>query len=293
MNIAVLGNEGSWYVDRLSQAARSRGHECQRVDFCSLTAELNRCRLDIFATDNPLSSCEAVIVRTMPPGSLEQVVFRMDVLLQLEQLGCCVLNAPRAVECAVDKFLTSARLAVAGLPVPRTMVCENHEEALAAFSGLGGDVVVKPLFGAEGRGILRVSDIDLAFRTFRTLQRTNAVLYLQEYIPHAGYDIRVLILNGQVLGGIKRSNPDDFRTNVSRNGRATVHCVSDQEAHLALQSAQTIGACFAGIDLLYDPEGNCLVVEVNAVPGWRAFEQVTGMDVATKVIQHLEQRQDG
>ena len=88
----------------------------------------------------------------MPAGSLEQVVFRMDIL---HSAKVPVLNPPRAVETCVDKFLTSARLAAAGLPTPETTACQTADDALAAFAELGGDVVVKPLFGAEGRGIAR------------------------------------------------------------------------------------------------------------------------------------------
>src|SRR5207249_6795759 len=138
------------------------------------------------ATLNPLDLTEfnAVIIRTMPPGSLEQVVYRMDVLARLEGAGVVVLNSAKSVECAVDKYLTTARLEAAGLPVPATVVCENSEDALAAFERLGSDVVVKPIFGSEGRGILRVSDPDLALRTFRTLERLQAVLYLQQFVDH-------------------------------------------------------------------------------------------------------------
>lgn len=288
MNIAVLGNEGSWYVTELQRAAHQRGHSCERADFCQLSASVFRETTDIQSEGMDLHRVDAVIVRTMPPGSLEQVVFRMDVLQRLHHRGTLVMNPPKAIEAAVDKFLTTSLIASKGLPTPRTVVCETSEAALKAFDQLGGDVVVKPLFGAEGRGILRVSDPDLAFRTFRTLERTHAVLYLQEVIAHPGFDIRVLVLNGSVLGAIQRHNPDDFRTNVARKGQARVHVPTDLECRLAIEAAEAVGACFAGVDLLYDSAGTCYVIEVNAVPGWQAFQRVTGIDVARLVIQYLE-----
>ena len=232
-----------------------------------------------------LTAFDAVIIRTMPPGSLEQVVYRMDVLAQLEAAGVTVLNSPKSVECAVDKYLTTAKLEAAGLPVPETIVCENSDDALVAFEQLGRDVVVKPIFGSEGRGILRVSDPDLALRTFRTLERLQAALYLQRFVDHPGYDIRVLVLDGRVLGGMRRVSDGDFRTNVSREGRGEPHSVTDTEAEWALRAASATGARFAGIDILYDREGYGFVIEVNAVPGWRAFQRVTGIDVAKLVIE--------
>jgi ribosomal protein S6--L-glutamate ligase len=221
----------------------------------------------------------------MPPGTLEQVVYRMDVLGRVEGAGTQVINSPKSLECAVDKYLTTARLQQAGLPVPDTVVCEHEDDALHAFHDLGSDVVVKPLFGSEGRGIVRVSDPDLAHRTFRTLMRLNAVLYIQRFIEHEGFDVRVVVLNGKVLGGMRRRSPGDFRTNVSRNAIAEPHEVTPREADFALRATAATGAYIAGVDLLYDRQANCYVIEVNAVPGWQAFSKVTGIDVAATLLR--------
>lgn len=302
MRIGVLGNSDSWYVRELQRAGGELRHEVVRLEFprivasCGLwTGDDERRSPNGSLTlapsqgergpDLDLAKLDAVIIRTMPPGSLEQVVYRMDVLARLEVDGVTVLNSPKSVECAVDKYLTTAKLEAAGLPVPATVVCENSDDALAVFERLGGDVVVKPIFGSEGRGILRVSDPDLALRTFRTLERLDAVLYMQRFVEHRGFDIRVLVLDGRVLGGMRRVSDGDFRTNVSREGRGEAHVVTDLEAEWALQAAAATGARFAGIDILYDRDGQGFVIEVNAVPGWRAFEKVTGMDVARVVIE--------
>ena len=157
-----------------------------------------------------------------------------------------------------------------------------------AFVRLGSDVVVKPLFGAEGRGICRVSDPDLAFRTFRTLERTGAVLYLQKFIRHPGCDVRVLILDGEILGAMKRFSTDDFRTNVSRSAKTATHQLTSDEAKTALAAAEVIGAKIAGVDLLYDDAGRCFVIEVNAVPGWRAFSKTNNIDVAGCLMDSLQ-----
>jgi ribosomal protein S6--L-glutamate ligase len=255
------------YVDREQQT--TSGNEDHRLD---------------------LTKLDALIVRTMPPGSLEQVVFRMDLLARLEAAGVRVVNAPRAIECAVDKYLATAKLAAADLPVPPTIVCQETEGAMEAFATLGGDVVVKPLFGAEGRGIVRVSDPDLAFRTFRTLERIQAVLYLQQFVEHEGFDVRVMVLDGRIVGGMKRRSPGDFRTNVARSAVGETHDLTALEADLALRAACATGATFAGVDLLYDRAGECYVLEVNAVPGWRAFGRVTGIDVADRLMTWLAHR---
>ena len=298
MNIGILASEGSWYYRDLERAALARGHACQRLEFERLVASVGKDDFGLrifdfrledegpdFASSLNRKSLDLVLVRTMPPGSLEQVVYRMDVLGRLVAAGTKIINSPKSLECAVDKYLTTAKLHEAGLPVPETIVCEHEDDALAAFEQLGGDVVVKPLFGAEGRGIVRVSDPDLAHRTFRTLMRLNAVLYLQRFIDHEGFDVRVLVLDGKPLGAIRRRSPNDFRTNVSRNAVAEPHEATPREIDFALRAASVTGAFIAGVDLLYDRAGNCYVIEVNAVPGWQAFAKVTGIDVAARLVE--------
>jgi ribosomal protein S6--L-glutamate ligase len=289
MRIAVLGSPDSWYLGDLRRAATA-DEEIVSVPFDRLTARLAcgfaRGTEVIASAENELSSCDAVLVRTMAPGSLEQVVFRMDVLARLEAAGVVVVNPPKAVEAAVDKFLTSAKLQAAGLATPRTVVCQSSDDAMVAFAELGGDVVVKPLFGSEGRGITRLQDEALALRAFRMLEQLGAVLYLQEFIDHPGHDLRLLVIGRKVLG-MKRSSADDWRTNCSRGATADPLEVTAELAELALRAAGAVGASVAGVDLLPDRDGKLWAIEVNAVPGWKALSKATGADVARRVLDHV------
>ncbi|MBI2806230.1 MAG: RimK family alpha-L-glutamate ligase [Planctomycetes bacterium] len=278
MNIALLSSGAGWHVRDLMRAAAALGHRAEAVDFRRVWASLPKLSL---------SGYDAVIVRTMPPGSLEQVVFRMDVLHQLEASGKRVLNSARALEVCIDKYLACARLDAAGLPTPATIVCQDAETALAAFEQLGGDVVVKPLFGSEGRGMVRISDPEIAWRTFRTLERTQAVLYLQQFIHHPGWDLRVFVIGGRVLTAMRRHARDGWRTNVAQGGRTELVAVTLEEERLALAAASAVGVQVAGIDLLPRPDGGYYVLEVNAVPGWRALAPTSGLDVAMEIVRFL------
>ena len=238
-----------------------------------------------------LDGVNGVIVRMMPPGSLEQVVFRMDALHRLTAVGVPVWNPPRAVEAAVDKYLTLSLLDRRGLPIPATWAGQTADQALAAFDALGGDVVVKPLFGSEGRGIVRISDRELAWRCFHMLERTASVLYLQRWIRHPGHDLRLFVLRGRVLGAMRRSaEGSEWRTNVAIGGKAEAWRADPEAERLALAAADALGAEFAGVDLIEDLDGGRLVVlEVNAVPGWRALARVTGVDVAAALLDALRE----
>jgi RimK family alpha-L-glutamate ligase len=280
MKIALLAGGDGWHVRDLARAAADLGHTADLLDFRTLRAGVG------FASDS-FAGFDVILVRTMPAGSLEQVVFRMDLLHRAQALGMRVLNPPAALEACVDKYLATAKLAAAGLPVPPTVVCQDAESALQAFRDLGGDVVVKPLFGAEGRGLIRVTDPELAWRTFRALERSQAVLYLQRFVRHPGWDLRVFVLGGRVLAAMRRYARDGWRTNVGLGGRAEAVTVGDQEAQLALRAAAAVGVEVAGVDLLPGPAGENYVLEVNAVPGWRALAPTCNVDVAAAVISYL------
>jgi ribosomal protein S6--L-glutamate ligase len=210
----------------------------------------------------------------------------MDALARLEAAGTLVINPPKAIEAAVDKYLTSARLAEAGFATPRTIVCQTADAAMTAFVELGGDVVLKPLFGAEGRGITRLNDEALALRAFSLLEQLGAVLYLQEFIAHEGADLRLLVVGQRVLG-MRRRNPLDWRTNVSRGATPEPLEVTPDLVELAHRAAYAVGAPIAGVDLLPGRDGLLYAIEVNAVPGWRALARVNGIDVARLVLDYV------
>ncbi len=246
MRMAVLGTSDSWYFRDLARAAEEVGRQLVAVPFESLNSSLDPLKrrdhgnLDVRTGELDLTEFDAVIVRTMPPGSLEQVVFRMNALARLELQGVAVVNSPRSLEAAVDKYLTTALLDQAGLVTPRTYVCQSATDAIRAFSFLGGDVVLKPIFGSEGRGIARLQDEALAERAFRMVEQLGGVLYVQEFIAHEGFDIRLFVVGRRVLG-ISRRNPLDWRTNCSRGATAEPVEVTPDLADVAQRAVAAVG----------------------------------------------------
>lgn len=288
--VALVSGEG-WHVQDLRRAADRVGVRLVPLPFPQLVGNVGMPGPGVAGAGESLDDADGVLIRMMPPGSLEQVIYRMDSLHRLEGAGVAVLNAPRAVEVSVDKYRSLALLAGAGLPVPPTAACESCRDALDAYDTLAGDVVVKPLFGSEGRGLVRVSDRELARRAFSTLERLDAVIYLQKVVTHPGHDYRVLVLGRRVVGAIRRHAPGgDWRTNVAVGGRAE-SCRPDRSLErLAVAAAGAVGADLAGVDLMDDlNRGGPVVLEVNAVPGWRALAGVTGVDVAAEVLNHLRE----
>jgi RimK family alpha-L-glutamate ligase len=228
-----------------------------------------------------LEGCDAVIVRGIPRGSLEQVIFRVDALHALAERGVACVNGPRAIERTIDKFLASALLARAGVPTPRTIACERADDALEAFEELGGDVIVKPLFGAMGAGMTRVSDADVADRVFHALALERAVYYLQEPVA-ADRDVRAFVVGGRVIAAIERVG-NGWRKNVARGAEARAAELTAEQERRCLEAAAALGVDYAGVDLLGDH-----VLELNGIPGWHGLQTATGVEVAAALVTHLE-----
>jgi len=290
MRIIILAGSEGWHVGDLRRAAQTLGLEVVTADFCGLSARLGGAALgegDLPGATTGLSPGDRLLVRSMPGGSLEQVVFRMDVLQRLEASGVRVVNRSRALEAAIDKYLSLARLEAAGLPVPETFVSEQTAGALEAFERLGGDVVMKPIFGSEGRGLERLTSPALASERCAALEAAGSVIYLQRFVRHPGHDYRILVLGGEVLCGMRRAATASWITNVARGATPLPLDVTPELASLAVRAAAALGAEVAGVDILPDADGRLWVLEVNGVPGWRALAQVTGIDVAARILEQV------
>jgi len=286
MRVAVVGSTGGWHAERLERALAARGHECRFAPVTRMAGRIDGA-IAVRSRDVQLDSCDVVLVRGIPRGSLEQIVFRVDALHALEATGVRAVNGALALERAIDKFLASALVAAAGVPTPRTVACERADDALEAFAELGSDVIVKPLFGSMGFGMARVEDPDIAQRVFRALEIERAVYYLQETVPHDGVDVRALVVGERVVAAMERVGTG-WRANLSRGARARPVALDEHRAALCVRAAAALGADYAGVDLLRAADGRDFVLEVNAIPGWHGLEQATGIDVAAALVAHLE-----
>ena len=227
----------------------------------------------------------ALIIRPIGRGSLEEIVFRMDVLYRLERLGFYVVNPPEAIEHCVDKYDLLAILEDAGLPVPRTAVTEDADEALKAFHELGGDVVVKPIFGSRGVGSTRVNDPEVAYTVFRAIAFYHGVIYIQEFVPHGYSDIRAFVVGDRIVAAMRRI-ANNWKTNYSQGARPEPLKLSGELEELAVKSAQLIKCKIAGVDILEGPKGP-VVVEVNSQPGWRGLQSVARVNIADEIVSFV------
>jgi RimK family alpha-L-glutamate ligase len=285
LRIGIIGSDRKeWHISKLVKKLKKRGVESHLLPSTKLLARIGASP-KLSVRNFSIDEYDAVIVRRVPGGTAEQVFYRMDVLRRLEDMGILVINSARGIEKAVDKYYTSALLEEAKINTPTTIVTESFGEAMKAFKELGGDIIVKPLFGSLGMGITRVSSEDVAYRVFRALEMTKCVYYLQKFIPHGGKDIRVFTIGDQVMASMLRVS-DNWKTNISSGGKATPYTPSEKEVKISLKASRKLGLEYSGVDII-KTENDYYVIELNSTPGWEALQSVSELDITESLIDHV------
>jgi RimK family alpha-L-glutamate ligase len=281
----VTRNKNSWSSSQLREALTKRKvpHIC--FSFPQLAAHIGYKPYLKVGNTSILEDLDALIIRPIGRGSLEEIVFRMDMLYRLQRLGFYVINPPEAIEHCVDKYDILAILEENGIPVPRTAVTENVDDALKAFNELGGDVVVKPLFGSRGIGSTRVRDAEIASTIFRNITFYHGVIYLQEFVHHGFSDIRAFVVGDRVVAAMRRV-ASSWKTNYSQGARPESITLDKAMEDMAVKSAKLIDCKIAGVDILESPRGP-LVVEVNSQPGWRGLQLVAKVNIADEIVNFI------
>lgn len=286
MKIGILTrNQDAWCSSRLFDAFRGRSAEPIALSFPDLAARIEMEPQVSFKNLDLIKDLGALLVRPIGRGSLDEIIFQMDVLHKLWRMGLPVINPPPAIEKAVDKYYALALLSEQGIPTPRTVVTESVSEALRAFKVFGDEAIVKPVFGSRGIGAARISNIDVAERIFRTLRFYRHVIYVQEFVPHGKRDIRTFVIRGKVVAAMYRVS-ESWKTNVSQGAASVKADLLAEVEKLALEAANTIGCEIAGVDMMEGSAG-ILVNEVNSQPGWRGLQSTTRINIADQIADYV------
>ena len=288
MFVGLVIDSIDWHARQLIAALSSRGVETVPVQLSSCgmaTESASGLHIDGFGKTLP----DAVVVRTMSGGTFEAVTLRLGVLHALRELGVTVWNDARAIERCVDKSTTSFLLARAGIPTPSTWAMESYEQAYAIVERetAEGPLVLKPLFGSQGRGLKLVHKPE----DLSTIEETpGRVYYLQRFIGvkrRGGYhDFRILVVQGRIVAAMRRHSTH-WVTNVKRGGRPVAVVINEEMKTLALQSAMAVGANFVGVDIVYGTDDRPAVLEVNSMPAWSGLQKVAAVNIASVLADAL------
>ncbi|MDR0470539.1 MAG: RimK family alpha-L-glutamate ligase [Nitrososphaerota archaeon] len=278
-------NPEAWSSTQVRESLSKRGIPYECFTFPRIVARI--AYKPYFKVNNTslLDDLDALIIRPIGRGSLEELVFRMDMLYKLERQGFYMINPPTAIEHCVDKYDIVALLEDVNVPVPRTLATESVNEALRAFNELGGDVVVKPIFGSRGQGATRINDIDIADTIFKAITFHHGVIYMQEFVDHGHSDIRAFVIGDQVIASMCRI-ADGWKTNYSRGARPAPVEISEEFKEIAIKAAKAVGCKIAGVDILEGPNGP-RIVDVNSQPGWKGLQMVAKVNIADEIVKYV------
>lgn len=288
MLVGLVIDSMDWHARQLVAALAARGIETVPVQLsaCGMaTASASGLRIDGFSKTLP----DAVLVRTMSGGTFEAVTLRLGVLHAFRELGITVWNDARAIERCVDKSMTSFLLARAGIPTPASWATESYEQAhaIAERETTEGPLVLKPLFGSQGRGLKLVHKPEDLPKIEETPGR---VYYLQRFIgvKRRGdyHDFRILVVQGRIVAAMRRHS-SHWITNIKRGARPVPVVINDEMKTLALEAAMAVGANFVGVDIVYATDDRPAVLEVNSMPAWSGLQKVTAVNIASVLAEAL------
>lgn len=287
--IAIVTDDPGWHGARLKKALGRRGCEGAYVS-------LTECRLDLAGNRNPVvlpgfeeMLPDGVMVRGVPGGSLEEVIFYLDILHALKALDVPVYNDGRAIERTVDKAMTSFLLHQAGIPTPATWVVRSREQALSlavAELQMGHQIVSKPLFGSQGEGLRRYARAD----ELEHLGDASGVFYLQRFIgcnDQAPHDWRVFVIGNKAVAAMRRCGVT-WLNNVAQGARCEPARLDDLLlCRLAEDAVKRVDMSYAGVDIIRDAHGRYTVLEVNSIPAWKGLQSVTEVEIADLLVDHF------
>jgi len=289
--IALVTDDPGWHGRELHDAFARKGYECTNVSLAD-------CYFNVGAHENDRktnSLCvpgfenafpDGVFVRGVQGGTLEEVVFYLDVLHALHELNIIVYNSARAIERSVDKGMTSFLLENAGIRTPPTWVGNDVHQAYSFIRrelAMGYKVVAKPLFGSQGKDLQLITKPE----DITNYKVYNKIYYLQRFIQTAqdsAFDWRVFVIGDEVIACMKREGMD-WISNVANGGKCYSAVINDQFEDLSREAVRAINMNYAGVDIMQDLEGKLWVTEVNSIPAWKGLESVNNLVVADILVE--------
>lgn len=284
LHLALLIEEGrgEWHARRIVRSLEAMGARVtvSSLPHCAFDTGLES-GIDIPGFKGRLP--DGVFVRSISAGTLEQITFRLGLLHALRESGVRVWNDARAIERCVDKSQTTFLLHKDGIPTPRTRVCETLPHALEYTEGLDRPLVLKPLFGSQGKGIGMISQQS----ELPAPETVDQMYYMQDYVPPKdGFyeDWRVLATRHRVVAAMTRRGTT-WVTNIHQGGKARGHLPDEEMTRISMAAMRAVDADYAGIDLIRTASGALQVLEVNSNPAWRGLQGVADINIAWAIAE--------
>lgn len=290
MKIAILSRNRNLYsTARLVEAAQQRGHQCVVLDHLKCYVGMSKGITTIHYNGQDVSDVDAIVPRI----GASVTFYGTAIVRHFEMMGVFSANESQAITRSRDKLRSMQILARAGIGMPITGFARTANDVGDLIQMVGGTpLVIKLLEGTQGIGVVLAETKKAAESVIEAFYGLEVNILVQEFIKEAkGSDIRAFVVDGKIVGAMKRTAKEgEFRSNLHRGGSAELIKLSREERQTALNAAKSLGLTVCGVDMLQSSRGP-LVMEVNSSPGLEGIEKATGKDIASKIIEHLEKRQ--
>ena len=283
---AIVTDQPGWHGNQLRRSLEAKSLESSfvRLQECRLEVQDGAPEIGLPGFEDGLPS--GVFIREVPGGSLEEVIFYLDILHALEASGIAIYNDAGAIERSVDKVRASFLFAFHGVPTPRTFAVRDvrqMREFLENWFETHQHVVAKPIFGSQGKGLKLLSRDD----PHPDYDLSSGVYYLQEYIEpvtSGSCDWRVLVIGGRAVAAMRREG-EGWISNIANGGQGHPASLEPELAQLAERAVAAVEMPYAGVDLMRDRQGAVWVTEVNSIPAWRGLQEVHPENIADLLIE--------
>ena len=287
MNIAILSRNPRLHsTKRLKEAGEMRGHRVEIIDHMKCVLLIEKKNPMVWYNGKRLDYFDAIIPRI----GASVTFYGAAVVRQFEMMKVYTAVESQALIRSRDKLRSLQILSRAGLGLPKTVFMDYSRDTTGIVEAVGGaPVVIKMLEGTQGLGVVLAENKKAAQSVIEAFHGLHARIIIQEFIKEAkGADIRAFVVNGEVVGAMKRqAREGEFRSNLHRGGTATVVKLSRSEKTTAIAAARKLGLDVAGVDMLPSKRGP-LIIEVNSSPGLEGIEGATKVDIAGKIIEFME-----
>lgn len=295
MKIGILSRNANLYsTSRLVEAIEAKGHEAQVIDHLKCDIVIEEDKPSIFFKGERLTDLDAIIPRI----GASVTFYGTAVVRQFEMMNVFTAVESQALVRSRDKLRSLQILAKAGVGLPKTVFTNYSKEVNQLIDSVGGaPLIVKLLEGTQGYGVVLAPTKKAAQSIIEAFHSMRARVIVQEFIQESkGADIRVFVVNGRVVGAMKRQGKEgEFRSNLHQGGSGSLIKLSKIEREAALRAAQAMGLPIAGVDMLQSERGP-LILEVNSSPGLEGIEKATGKDIAGSIVKYVtsvvEERQN-
>lgn len=287
MKIAVLSRNPKLYsTRRLIEAIRARGHEGVVIDHMKCDIIMDDDGPTIYYQGVSINDIDAIIPRI----GASVTFYGAAVVRQFEMMGVFSAVESLAISRSRDKLRSLQILSRTGVKMPKTAFTNFSKDENKVLKHIGkAPVVIKLLEGTQGLGVVLAETDKAATSVVEAFESLKTRVILQEFIAEAGgADIRAFIVNGKIVGAMKRQGKEgEFRSNIHRGGNANLIKLSKEEKQTAIKAAKSMGLSVAGVDMLQSNRG-AMVLEVNSSPGLEGIEKATQKDIADKIVSYIE-----